>query len=77
VGTIGCCWSNHRRSRHRADRDHCPAAITVTGIANFGWLEHNINTLWPSWEYEATDVSKLKIGAKHFEAAHKPDVSKP
>ena len=49
--------------------------ITVTEIADFGWLEHNINTLWPSWEYEATDVSKLKIGAHHFDAAHKQDVT--
>ena len=50
-------------------------AITVTEIADFGWLERNINTLWPSWEYEATDVSKLKLAARHFDAAHKQDAA--
>ena len=45
--------------------------ITVTEIADFGWLERNINTLWPSWEYEATDISKIKIAARFYAETHK------
>ena len=46
----------------------------MTEIADFGWLESKINTLWPSWEYEATDVSKIKLAARYYEGTHKPSL---
>ena len=40
--------------------------ITVTEIADFDWLQSQILTLWPGWEYEATDVAKLKHSAEFY-----------
>jgi hypothetical protein len=44
--------------------------ISVTEIADFDWLQSQLRVLWPSWEYEATDVAKLKLGAEFFSRAH-------
>ena len=47
--------------------------ITVTEIADFGWLQSHVHALWPSWEYEATDVSKIKVAAQFYSHAHIAD----
>lgn len=44
--------------------------LTVTEIADFDWLQSQLNILWPAWEYEATDVSKLKLSAEIFRRGH-------
>ena len=46
-------------------------AITVTEIADFDWLQSQILTLWPGYEYEATDVAKLKLGAAYYGRARR------
>lgn len=45
--------------------------ITVTEIADFDWLQSKILTLWPGYEYEATDVGKLKQSAEFYSHTHK------
>lgn len=47
-------------------------AITVTEIADFDWLQAQIHRLWPSWEYEATDVAKIKDAAEFYSHTHAP-----
>jgi hypothetical protein len=44
--------------------------LTVTEIADFDWLQSQLNILWPAWEYEATDVSKFKLSAEFFRRGH-------
>ena len=44
--------------------------LTITEIADFDWLQSQLNILWPAWEYEATDVSKLKLSADFFRRGH-------
>ena len=44
--------------------------ISVTEIADFGWLESHTHDLWPSWEYEATDIAKLRAGARIYARSH-------
>lgn len=44
--------------------------ITVTEIANFDWLVSHTHDLWPSWEYEATDIAKFRAGAQVYAKAH-------
>ena len=46
--------------------------VTVTEIADFDWLQSKILTLWPSYEYEATDVSKLLLAAEFYRRGHLP-----
>ena len=49
--------------------------ITVTEIADFDWLQARWQTLWPSWEYEATDVSKIKIASQFYAQSHMNDAA--
>jgi hypothetical protein len=44
--------------------------LTVTEIGDFDWLQSQVYTLWPAWEYEATDVGKLTHSAEFFRPAH-------
>lgn len=44
--------------------------LTVTEIADFDWLRAQSGTLWSNWEYEATDVAKLKHSAELYRGAH-------
>lgn len=44
--------------------------IDVTEIADFDWLQSQYHRLWPGWEYAATDVSKLKLGADYYRRTH-------
>lgn len=44
--------------------------LTVTEIADFDWLQSQLYVLWPAWEYEATDIGKLKHSAEYFSRYH-------
>jgi hypothetical protein len=51
--------------------------IKVTEIADFDWLSSHRHTLWPGWEAEATDVSKIQLGAQFYRRTHRPDAAVP
>lgn len=57
---------NSINPRHNLSTFH----ITVTEIADFDWLQSQYVRLWPGWEYAATDVSKLKLGAQYYSRTH-------
>jgi len=47
-------------------------ALTVTEIADFDWLQSQTYRLWPSWEYEATDVAKIRFSSEYYSHTHAP-----
>jgi len=47
--------------------------INLTEIADFGWLAGHAPILWPGWEAEATDVTKLRRSAAYYRRTHLND----